>query len=202
LLSKTRQRPFIGIAGTMGAGKSTLARELGVALSLPVYQEPISPYLGDFYKDPSAWSFHMQAYMIGARSSHAQALGRGGGIQDRTVYEDHIFAEMLRALGDMTARDFSTYDQLRRAVLPVTPEPDLILYLSVSPETSIERVKARARGEEEAVPDAYLRSLCGRYEDWAQTTDRELLRLDWDRPAKLEGVLSQIYDQIGGRYAP
>jgi deoxyadenosine kinase len=186
----------------MGAGKSTLARELGVALSLPVYQEPISPYLGDFYKDPSAWSFHMQAYMIGARSSHAQALGRGGGIQDRTVYEDHIFAEMLRALGDMTARDFSTYDQLRRAVLPVTPEPDLILYLSVSPETSIERVKARARGEEEAVPDAYLRSLCGRYEDWAQTTDRELLRLDWDRPAKLEGVLSQIYDQIGGRYAP
>ena len=32
---------FIGISGLIGAGKTTLARELGKVLNLPVYYEPI-----------------------------------------------------------------------------------------------------------------------------------------------------------------
>ena len=45
---------FIGISGLIGAGKTTLARELGKVLNLPVYYEPIveNEYLEDFYMNP------------------------------------------------------------------------------------------------------------------------------------------------------
>ena len=41
---------FIGIAGMIGAGKSTLATSLGRHLDLPVYFEPVqdNEYLADF----------------------------------------------------------------------------------------------------------------------------------------------------------
>ena len=44
---------FIGIAGMIGAGKSTLAKSLGEHLEIDVYYEPIADneYLEDFYRD-------------------------------------------------------------------------------------------------------------------------------------------------------
>ena len=50
---------FIGISGLIGAGKTTLARELGKVMNLPVYYEPIveNEYLEDFYRDMKRYSF-------------------------------------------------------------------------------------------------------------------------------------------------
>ncbi|MFT6157613.1 MAG: deoxyadenosine kinase, partial [Myxococcota bacterium] len=44
---------FIGIAGMIGAGKSTLATALAEHLSIDVYYEPVedNEYLADFYAD-------------------------------------------------------------------------------------------------------------------------------------------------------
>lgn len=188
---RSRTKPFIGIAGTIGAGKSTLARELGQALGLEVEPEPISPYLGDFYQDPEAWAFQMQAYMIGARALQAQRLGEKGGIQDRTIFEDQIFAEMLTDQGIMSSRDLATYHQLRLALSGV-PAPDVLLWLRVSPEISIERTARRARAEEEGIPDQYLRDLCAAYERWAGASTQRIICLEWDDPEPVENVIELL----------
>jgi len=49
-------------SGLIGAGKTTLATELGKVLDLPVYFEPVieNEYLADFYKDPKKYSFNLQ----------------------------------------------------------------------------------------------------------------------------------------------
>ena len=62
---------FIGIAGMIGAGKSTLARSLGEHLDLPVYYEPVqdNAYLADFYRDTKRYSFATQIYLLNRRSS-------------------------------------------------------------------------------------------------------------------------------------
>lgn len=44
--------------------------------------------------------------------------------------------------------------------------PDLIVYLRTSPESVFERMKARMRGEECAVPLSYLKDLHKFYEGW------------------------------------
>ena len=80
---------FIGISGLIGAGKTTLAKELGKVMNLPVYYEPIieNEYLEDFYKDMKRYSFSFQIYLLNCRfRQHQQVLWNGtGGIQDRTL---------------------------------------------------------------------------------------------------------------------
>lgn len=90
---------FIGISGLIGAGKSTLAAELGKILDLPVYYEPVieNEYLADFYKDPKRYSFSLQIYLLNQRFvQHQQLVWKNqGGIQDRTIYEDSVFAKYV-----------------------------------------------------------------------------------------------------------
>ena len=47
------EKAYISIAGLIGAGKSSLATELGRVLDVPVYYEPVADnvYLEDFYQD-------------------------------------------------------------------------------------------------------------------------------------------------------
>jgi deoxyadenosine/deoxycytidine kinase len=53
-------------SGIIGAGKTTLARELGKALDLPVYYEEVieNEYLEDFYADMKKYSFQLQVYRL------------------------------------------------------------------------------------------------------------------------------------------
>ena len=104
---------FIGISGLIGAGKSTLAKSLAERLDLPVHYEPVADneYLEDFYGDIKKYSFPMQVYLLNRRfQQQQQIVWQGhGGVQDRTIYEDSVFARMLRNSGLMDERDYQTY---------------------------------------------------------------------------------------------
>ena len=76
------QDMFIGIAGLIGAGKTTLATALGQHLNLPVYYEPVqdNEYLADFYRDTKTYAFATQIYLLNRRfQQHQEVIWRGGG---------------------------------------------------------------------------------------------------------------------------
>lgn len=111
--SPSLENVFIGISGLIGAGKSTLATALGRELDLPVYYEPVrdNEYLQDFYSDMKKYSFPMQIHLLTKRFEQQQQIiwaGKGG-VQDRTIYEDSVFARMLCNSGHMEERDYRTY---------------------------------------------------------------------------------------------
>src|SRR3989338_8936751 len=132
---------FIGIAGIIGAGKSTLARSLAQTMGLPVYYEPVNDheYLADFYTDMKKYSFSMQVYLLNRRfQQHQQIIWQGrGGVQDRTIYEDSVFARMLCDAGLMDERDHRTYVSLFSHMSNFMRKPNLIVYLDVRPEMSL-----------------------------------------------------------------
>ena len=71
---------FIGIAGMIGAGKSTLATALGQHLGIDAYYEPVADneYLADFYRDTARYSFAMQVYLLNRRfQQHQEIIWRG-----------------------------------------------------------------------------------------------------------------------------
>jgi deoxyadenosine kinase len=74
-------------------------------LGLPVYYEPVADneYLQDFYADIKKYSFAMQVYLLNRRFQQQQQIvwQGAGGVQDRTIYEDSVFARMLRNAGLM-----------------------------------------------------------------------------------------------------
>ncbi|HIA04508.1 MAG TPA: deoxynucleoside kinase [Myxococcales bacterium] len=181
------QDSFIGIAGMIGAGKSTLCAELAKHLKLPAYYEPVedNEYLADFYRDTKTYSFATQIYLLNRRfQQHQKVIWHGGGgVQDRTIYEDAVFAKMLVKLDLMEERDYRTYLSLFRHMSNFMCRPNLIVYLDVSPERSMERIEMRSRGVETGITLEYLQALYDEYDTFVQEISRTIpvVRVDWDR---------------------
>lgn len=178
---------FIGIAGMIGAGKSTLATALAEHLSIDVYYEPVedNEYLADFYADTAKYSFAMQVYLLNRRfQQHQEIIWRGrSAVQDRTIYEDSIFAKMLADVGLMDERDYRTYQSLFQHMSNFMCKPNLIVYLDVKPEASYERIQMRSRGVESGISLDYLQALYRGYEEFIGDISRVIpvIRVDYQR---------------------
>ena len=177
---------FIGVAGIIGAGKSTLATALGEHLGLDVYYEPVddNEYLADFYRDTARYSFAMQIYLLNRRfQQHQEIIWRGRpAIQDRTIYEDAVFAKMLSDNGLMDPRDYRTYLDLFRHMSNFMCKPNVIIYLDVDPEESKRRVEERSRGVESGITEDYLTALHAEYENFVADISKvvPLIRVSWN----------------------
>ena len=200
LTPSSLQQQFIGIAGLIGAGKSTLAAALGEHLGLPVYYEPVADnaYLADFYKAPDRYGFQMQIYLLNRRfQQHQEIIWRGqGGVQDRTIYEDAIFAKTLMQQGMIDARDYDTYLQLFKHMSHFMCRPNLIIYLDLTPERSLERIKLRARDVEAGIPIDYLRLLHQGYEEFIADIARSIpvIRVPWDEFQETSAVVERVQE--------
>jgi len=166
-------KKFIGVAGNVGAGKTTLAELLSAFMCWEPFYEAVddNPYLADFYKDMKAWSFHSQVFFLSRRlQHHREILERPGTvIQDRTVYEDaEVFARNLYLQGHMNPRDYESYRTLYESVIQILPPPDLVIYLRASVPTLLERIRLRDRDFERGISPEYLEQLNALYEEWVE----------------------------------
>ena len=196
---------FIGISGLIGAGKTTLARELGKVLNLPVYYEPIveNEYLEDFYRDMKRYSFSFQIYLLNCRfRQHQQVLWNGtGGIQDRTLYEDSIFAKVLYEDGNMEEREYKTYLNLFRNMSNFMKKNTLIVHLDVKPEESLRRIKLRARGCETGITVDYLTKLYNAYEEFLKEISKVIpvIRVNYSKfktAEEMAQIIKKEYDSM------
>jgi deoxyadenosine kinase len=189
---------FIGIAGMIGAGKSTLATALGEHLGIDAYYEPVgdNEYLADFYRDTARHSFAMQVYLLNRRfQQHQEIIWRGrSAVQDRTIYEDSIFAKMLARTGLMEERDYRTYAQLFKHMSNFMCKPSVIVYLEVSPESSLERIQQRSRDVESGIQLDYLRALHEGYQEFVASISRvvPVIRVDYERFTTAEEMAETI----------
>lgn len=165
----------IAVAGTMGAGKSSLVGWLRDQFGMVPFFEPNddNPYLADFYADMRRWAFHSQLFFLVRRFQiHRQIDARAALaglpiVQDRTMYEDvEIFAAHLRRQGFIDDRDWGMveelYATLRREIRP----PDLLIYLRCPLRALRSRIRRRGRAFEQTIPRAYLAALEELYEGW------------------------------------
>ncbi|MBA3820042.1 MAG: deoxynucleoside kinase [Deltaproteobacteria bacterium] len=189
---------FIGIAGMIGAGKSTLATALGKHLGIDTYYEPVADneYLEDFYRDTARHSFAMQVYLLNRRfQQHQEIIWRNrSAVQDRTIYEDSIFAKMLAKTGLMEQRDYKTYSQLFRNMSNFMCKPSVIVYLDVSPEASAERIRMRSRDVEQKIELGYLQALHDGYAEFVDSISKVIpvIRVDYERFATAEEMAEVI----------
>jgi len=164
---------FLGIAGNIGAGKSTLTQILEENLKWRSYLEPTieNPYLERYYADPKAWAFQSQVYFLTRRYEALSALAREEQfyIVDRTIYEDgEIFAASLHEQKIMSDEDYDTYRRLFEILTSVLRAPSMIVYLRASPEFLLERVRRRGRDYERRITLDYLTRLGDGYEAWIE----------------------------------
>ncbi|MDD3202014.1 MAG: deoxynucleoside kinase, partial [Bacteroidales bacterium] len=88
---------YIGIAGNIGSGKTTLTRLLASHYGWTPKYEAVSfnPYLEDYYRDIERWSYNLETYFLSQRFKDVLEIAKSKEviIQDRTIFEGvYIFA--------------------------------------------------------------------------------------------------------------
>ena len=82
----------IAVAGNIGSGKTTLTKMLAKRYNWSPRFEPVehNPYLDDFYRDMSRWSFNLQIYFLNKRFKEVVEISQSDKdiIPDRTIFED------------------------------------------------------------------------------------------------------------------
>ena len=187
------------VEGNIGSGKSTLLdtlRRKGISdishRPLVYLQEPVSVWeniVSDdgknmielFYgnQEKYAFPFQMMAYI--SRLSMLQDAIRDCPnsiiICERSLLTDYfVFAKMLHACGKMSLEEYTIY---RKWFFHFIKDIHIagIVYIRTDPETAHARCSARAR-DGENIDIAYLRDCHEAHDEWINTTDIPVLRLD------------------------
>ena len=199
---------FIGISGIIGVGKSTLTQDLSERLGYATYNEPVkdNPYLEDFYSDMNRWGAMMQIHLLFRRFEQHQQIvwnSEKGAVQDRTIYEDTIFARMLHEAGFIDQRDYDTYQGHFNLMKRYLVYPNLLIYLRVEPETSLQRIAKRGRNAESGITLDYMQKLHDGYESFIEEMSRytRVLTLDWNQFLELDEVVDRITEKAGEKRA-
>jgi deoxyadenosine/deoxycytidine kinase len=199
---------FVVVAGNIGSGKTTLTKKLSEKLGWKPHFESVqdNPYLADFYKDMSRWSFPLQVYFLNHRFNTHRIIETlpASSIQDRSIYEDaNIFARSLYDQGKLDKRDYENYRQLYDSMIQFLNPPTLMIFLRRSVPKLQERIKQRGRDYEQAIPVEYLTSLNEYYDEWyANYNLGKSLIVDTDELDFLENeehfdrLVKKIWDSI------
>lgn len=201
----------IGIAGNIGSGKTTLTRKLAEHYGwIPKYESvTFNPYLEDYYKDISRWSYNLETYFLAQRFQDLLDISKSSEviIQDRTILEGvEIFVANNHDAGNLSDRDYDTYMQLFRLMMSLVNPPDLLIYLRCSVPHLVGQIQKRGREYEQSMSLDYLGSLNERYEEWIGRYQGRLLIIDADRldfegrPEDFSSITDKIDAELFGLF--
>lgn len=187
----------ITIGAMIGAGKSSLAKLVGEHFGTEVFFESVddNPILPLFYTasdeeiQEKRYPFLLQLWFLNTRfKSIKKALVNKNNVLDRSIYEDWYFAKVNKDLGRISELEFQMYEGLLENMLEELNElpkkaPDLMIYLTGSFETILDRIIKRGRGYElDESLVSYYKTLWEGYDDWVESHYKasEVLTINMD----------------------
>ena len=206
----------IVLAGTIGAGKSSLTALLADHLGSQAFYESIddNEVLPLFYADPNKYAFLLQIYFLNKRfDSIKKALNDDNNVLDRSIYEDSLLFHLNADLGRATDTEVRVYDDLLANMLEELPyaahkkHPDLLVHIRVSFETMLERINKRGREYEQLSFDPtlydYYQELNLRYDQWYEEyQESPKIQIDGDQfnfvedPEAAQKVLAMVDEAL------
>ena len=193
------------ISGNIGVGKTTLSKKISKKFNWKLQLEEVknNPYLDDFYKSMSDWSFHLQIFFLNSRFNQIQKISESDNvvIQDRSIYEDYeVFTKTLHDSGVLKDREFNNYKRLYNTILKYIDQPDLLIYLrNNNIDNIIKNIKKRKRDFEKTIDKNYLLKLNEYYENWIRRHPKKrILIIDLSEKDFVEDqdYLNIIYDMV------
>lgn len=152
--------------GTMGSGKTTVARLLAREFKFQLLEENFgeNAFLARFYQDMKRWAFHSQTFFLMEKINQMlttpKLLEKHSVVQDTPIQQDAFsYAKAQHVLGNIDDAEWKLYLKIYHSFEPYFPKPNLIVYLDTSVPKLSERIESRGRGYEQKIPSSYLELL-------------------------------------------
>lgn len=202
------------IEGNIGAGKSTIIKIIQDHIVenkfVNFLQEPVDEWLnlknsdGEnildlFYKNKKRWSYSFQMNAFISKQKLIEKCLKTNklvetNISERSVFTDkECFAKQLKEDNYIDELEWELYNNwydwlINKSNLNTSG----IIYLKCSPETSYNRIKKRARKEENLIPYEYLNNIHKKHEDWLNNTKIPVLIIDVNEDFEFDLVYQKI----------
>lgn len=163
---------LIAIAGIVGVGKTTLARNLAEALSAHLIEEPYdrNPFLARQYAGDTQATLASQLFFLLSRIDQlhpAKLADYPIAVADYIYQKDKLFAKL-----NLSQQQFDLYEQTAEALSRQRVVPNIVIYLHDSVENCLARIASRGRVFEQNMDPGWLDRLSKAYdvlfENWEQ----------------------------------
>jgi deoxyadenosine/deoxycytidine kinase len=156
---------YIVVEGPIGAGKTSLARQLATAVhGDELFERPAdNPFLARFYEDMARYALPTQLTFLFQRVDQLRGVGQLDMFRHATVGDFLFDKDPLFARLNLDDAEYQLYEKVYSHLKPQVPVPDLVIYLQAPVETLVERVLRRGVDYERSISPQYLARLAEAY---------------------------------------
>jgi deoxyadenosine/deoxycytidine kinase len=150
----------IAIEGPIKAGKTKLAETLAERLrGRLILDETYNPYLKDFYEEKEGAAFLAQlVFLINRYHQQVQLFQRD--LFKEIIICDYLFEkDKIYAYQTLSDDELMVYEKIFNILIERVPKPDLVIYLQISNEIFIKRLRKEGSEIEKNISEKYLRDI-------------------------------------------
>ncbi|ARJ39075.1 deoxyguanosine kinase [Sporosarcina ureae] len=202
--------PFIAVEGPIGVGKTTLTAAIAETFSYNQLREISgeNPFLDHFYQDKEKWSFQTEMFFLCNRYEQLKKINKEYISQGLPVVADyHVFKNMLFAQRTLESKDFVKYKDIYHILTKDLPMPNVVISLSASIPTLLDRIDKRGRSYEADMDSDYLLQLSEDYRTYlpefeATFSDVQVIHINGDvvdyvrNKEDMDTILSKVYEAV------
>lgn len=189
---------LISIAGNIGVGKTTLAKELAGHFECNALFEPYdaNPFMPEVYAGKNELALDSQLFFL---TNRVEQLNRDNLVSGKIYISDYVFDKELIYTGALlNSRQLELYEEIYRNSVANVTTPVLVLYLRDSVQNCLERIHNRNRPYEQQIKLDFLKQLDNDYEqlflNWKKSPVIRLStsQLDYSNEFCIENLVKQI----------
>lgn len=163
---------FIAFEGNIGAGKTTLVKNLAKKWNARLFLEQFedNPFLPSFYSNPDKYAFPLEMSFLAERY---QQLNRE--VQQTELFSEQVLADyapfksLIFAGHTLDSAELSVYRKMHNLLFSQVPNPDILIYLHVEIDQLHRNIAKRGREYEREITSEYLRAVEKGYFDFFRT---------------------------------
>jgi deoxyguanosine kinase len=159
---KGRQPPrFIAVEGSIGVGKTTLAKKLAASFDHTTLLEDAeqNPFLDRFYRNRGQAALATQLFFLFQRTQKIQDMRQADIFEPARVADFLMEKDPLFARVNLDQDEFQLYEKVYQQLTIDAPKPDLVVYLQASTDVLLTRIENRGLAVERGIDRAYLEHL-------------------------------------------
>jgi len=199
------QTNFVTIEGTIGAGKTTLAKKIAADYNAKLVLERFAdnPFLPKFYEDPNRYALPLEMSFLADRyqqftdDTSQFDLFKNFMISDYDIFKSLIFAKIT-----LQKEEFELYRKLFNFMYKEVKKPGIYVYLYQNTQRLLDNIKKRGRTYEQGIKADYLEKINRGYLDFIKSHPQQnsviisLEELDFVESSKdYETILKQIEEK-------